>query len=71
MPPCQGLIGDSSGEAGTGTSNPALAEGGVIHHHFGIQGVADLKTAIHGWTDPVARIEVERTDLTSRGAGDV
>jgi hypothetical protein len=26
VPPCQGLIGVSSGEPGTGQSNPALAE---------------------------------------------
>jgi hypothetical protein len=61
VPPCQGLIGDSSGEPGTGVSNPALAEGGVIAHHEGILGGSDLDPAIHGWTDPVARIKVERT----------
>jgi hypothetical protein len=60
VPPCQGLVGVSSGEPGTGTSNPALAEGGVIHHHPGIAGGADLVPAIHGWTDPVAEISVER-----------
>jgi hypothetical protein len=61
VPPCQGLIGDSSGEPGTGVSNPALAEGGVIAHHDGIDGTLDdLDSEIHGWTDPVARIEVER-----------
>ncbi len=61
VPPCQGLVGVSSGEAGTGTSDPALAEGGVIHHHAGIQGIADL-VALHGWdvTAPVAEIRVER-----------
>src|ERR687898_2746507 len=60
VPPCQGLIGVSSGEPGTGASNPALAEGGVIRHHAGIAGIADLVPAIHGWdTDaPVARITV-------------
>src|SRR5919106_6754432 len=63
VPPCQELIGDMSteGDTGTGVSNPALAEGGVIRHHAGIQDVDDLSSAIHGWTDPVARIEVERT----------
>jgi Spondin_N len=61
VPPCQELIGDSSGEPGTGTSNPALAEGGVISHHPGIQGGSDLKPDVHGWTDPVAKITVERT----------
>lgn len=61
VPPCQGLIGDSSGEPGTGNSNPALAEGGVISHHPGIDGtIDDLDAAIHGWTDPVARVTVER-----------
>jgi hypothetical protein len=61
VPPCQALIGDSSGEPGTGVSNPALAEGGVITHHAGIQGGADLKPELHGWEDPVATLEVERT----------
>jgi Spondin_N len=60
VPPCQGLVGVSSGDPGTGTSNPALAEGGVVHHHHGIAGVADLVPAIHGWHDPVAEITVER-----------
>lgn len=60
VPPCQGLIGDSSGESGTGVSNPALAEGGVIAHHAGIQGIADLEPNLHGWMDPVAEVRVER-----------
>jgi hypothetical protein len=62
VPPCQSLIGDDAGESDSGTavSNPALAEGGVIRRHQGIQGVDDLRPAIHGWTDPVARIKVER-----------
>jgi Spondin_N len=60
VPPCQALIGDSSGEPGTGSSDPALAEGGVITHHAGIQGGADLKPEIHGWTNPVAEIRVKR-----------
>jgi hypothetical protein len=60
VPPCQGLVGVSSSEPGTGMSNPTLAEGGVIHHHPGIAGGADLVPAIHGWTDPVAEITVER-----------
>ena len=62
VPPCQGLIGVSSGEPGTGTSNPTLAEGGVIHHHEGILGGADLVPGIHGWdvNAPVAEVTVER-----------
>jgi hypothetical protein len=62
VPPCQGLIGVSSGEPGTGVSNPALAEGGVIGHHPGIFGGSDLVPAIHGWTDPVARVDVTAVD---------
>jgi hypothetical protein len=58
VPPCQALMGVSSGEPGTGMSDPALAEGGVIHHHPGIVGVADLQPAVHGWTDPVAVVEI-------------
>lgn len=61
VPPCQDLIGDSSGEPGTGVSNPALAEGGVIAHHEGIMGGSDLDPGLHGWTDPVAKIHVQRT----------
>jgi Spondin_N len=62
VPPCQGLVGLTSGEPGTGVSNPALAEGGVIHHHPGIVGGADLVPAIHGWTDPVAMVEITAID---------
>ncbi|MGH2723501.1 MAG: spondin domain-containing protein [Actinomycetota bacterium] len=60
VPPCQELIGVSSGEPGTGTSDPALAEGGVITHHPGIEGIADLVPSVHGWNDPAARISVTR-----------
>jgi len=60
VPPCQGLIGVSSADTGTGTTNPALAEGGVIHHHAGIMGGNDLLPAVHGWIDPVVEITVKR-----------
>ena len=62
VPPCQALVGVSSGEPGTGTSNPALAEGGVIHHHDGIAGGSDLLPEVHGWdvNAPVAEVIVER-----------
>lgn len=60
VPPCQGLIGVSSGEPGTGVSNPALAEGGKVLHHPGIQGGSDLLPGVHGWTDPVLDIVIER-----------
>ncbi len=58
VPPCQSLVGVTSADEGTGESNPALAEGGVIAAHPGIQGGTDLTVADHGWTDPVARITV-------------
>jgi hypothetical protein len=40
-----------------------LAEGGVITHHAGILGGADLVPTIHGWdvNAPVARITVTAT----------
>lgn len=60
VPPCQFLIGVSSDDEGTGTSDPNLAEGDVIRHHPGIVGGADLVPEVHGWTDPVARVTIER-----------
>jgi hypothetical protein len=57
VPPCQ-LIGVSSGEPGMDVSSPALAEGGVIAHHEGIEGGSDLVPSVHGWSDPVAEIRV-------------
>ena len=62
VPPCQALTGVSSEDPGTGMSDPALAEGGVIHHHEGIQGDADLVPAIHDWTNPVVMIEISRIE---------
>ena len=64
VPPCQGLTGvaDDMGAPGTGMSDPALAEGGVVSSHPGIAGVADLLPGLHGWTDPVATVVIERTD---------
>jgi len=53
VPPCDGL-------GQTGMSNPLLAEGGVVHHHEGIQGVGQLTPAQHGWSGPVIRVTVER-----------
>ncbi len=48
--------------AGTGTdmSNPLLAEGGVVRHHGGIQGIADLDPAEFGWHGPVVKVTVTR-----------
>lgn len=60
VPPCQGLIGVSSDDPGTGTSNPLLVEYGVVIPHAGIVGGADLLPQVHNWGDPVAKIEIER-----------
>lgn len=62
VPPCQGLIGVSGDETGTGASDPALATNGVIAHHPGITGREDLVPGVHGWTDPVASVTVTRID---------
>jgi hypothetical protein len=60
VPPCQGLIGVTSDDPGTGTTDPALAEEGIIIPHPGILGGVDLVQDVHGWTDPVAKIVIER-----------
>ena len=60
VPPCQGLIGVSSDDMGTGASDPSLAESGVVIPHVGITGGADLLPKVHGWGDPVAKIEIRR-----------
>ena len=72
VPPCQGLIGVMSDDEGTGMSNPALAEDGVITMHAGIQGGTDLTVADHGWTGSVARITVSveaPVDAPTTGVG--
>ena len=61
VPPCQGLIGVSSADSGTGMSDPALAEIGIAIPHPGILGGEDLLPGVHGWSDPVTRVEIERT----------
>ena len=60
VPPCQGLIGESSDDEGTGMSNPALAEDGVVIPHIGVIGDNDLNSRVHDWADPVAKIVIER-----------
>lgn len=60
VPPCGPLTGHDSMGQGTDMSNPALAEGGVIHHHGGIIGAGDLDPATHDWDNPVAVITIER-----------
>jgi hypothetical protein len=60
VPPCQGLIGVSSDDMGTGMSNPLLAEAGIVIPHAGISGGDDLIPQVHNWSDPVTKIEIER-----------
>ncbi|MEM6809925.1 MAG: spondin domain-containing protein [Pseudomonadota bacterium] len=60
VPPCQGLIGVSSDDAGTGESNPALGENGIVIPHQGVVGDNDLVSRVHNWADPVAKIVIER-----------
>ena len=67
VPPCDPLTGGPGG-SGTGTSNPALAENGVIHMHGGIQGGNDLSPSIHGWTGPVATVSITRVDKSDKSA---
>jgi len=64
--PCPGLSGVSSSVGGSGMSNDALAEGGVITHHDGVtteSGENTLLASVHGWdtSRPVAVITVTRT----------
>jgi len=60
VPPCQGLIGVTSDDMGTGMSNPLISEEGTVIPHAGINGGADLQPAVHNWGDPVAKIVIER-----------
>ncbi len=54
VPPCSG------GATGTGMSNPALAENGVVLPHRGIAEVGDLSSDTHGWHGPVIKVTIER-----------
>jgi len=54
VPPCDGDL-----TTGVGTSNPALAQGGTIQRHAGIEGVGDL-TEAHDWHGAVIRVTIER-----------
>lgn len=59
-------IVDACGAAGpeplAADGNGRTAEGGVVAPHPGIQGGADLSVSAHAWTDPVARITVQRIE---------
>jgi hypothetical protein len=53
------LRGDPNGNRDSGpgvTTSPAE----VIQHHPGIAGLADLSATAHGWSDPVAKVTIER-----------
>jgi len=69
VPPCAELLGLDSNEPGTGESNPALAQGGVIAHHPGIQGTADLDPNVTGWRNPVAKIVITHVDESAGSFG--
>ena len=60
VPPCQGAIGVSSGEEGTGASDPTISEDGIVIPHPGIAGGEDLLPSVHGWDGPVVKIQIER-----------
>jgi hypothetical protein len=51
-----------STDPGTGMSNPALAENGVIRMHPGVVGNDDLDASLHGFSSPVGRITILRTN---------
>ena len=60
VPPCQGAIGITSDDEGIGTSNPEIAEAGVVIPHPGIMGGADLLEKVHAWGNPVVKIGIVR-----------
>ncbi len=60
VPPCPPLTGRPTDVPGSGVSDPALAENGVIHMHQGVVGFADLEPGLHGFSPPVATISVTR-----------
>ena len=66
VPPCPALLGLTSEKPGTGETDPALAEGGVITHHSGITGGVDLDPGVSGWRNPVAKITITRVNETAR-----
>jgi len=60
VPPCQDAIGVSSDDPGTGSSNPAIAEDGIVIPHPGIEGDEDLLQNVHAWGNPVVKIDIVR-----------
>ena len=60
VPPCAAESGVISKDKGTGTTNPAIAEDGIIIPHPGISGDDDLSQRTHGWDGPVVKIDIVR-----------
>ncbi len=60
VPPCAAESGVSSSDKGTGATNAAIAEDGVIIPHPGIFGDDDLSQRAHGWDGPVVKIDIVR-----------
>ena len=60
VPPCQGAIGISSDDEGTGQSNPEISEDGIIIPHPGIFGGEDLLEKVHSWENPAVKIDIKR-----------
>ncbi|WP_299293307.1 spondin domain-containing protein [Nitrosopumilus sp.] len=60
VPPCAAESGVSSSDKGTGATNPAIAEDGIITPHPGIFGDDDLSQRAHGWDGPVVKIDIVR-----------
>jgi len=60
VPPCQDAIGVFSDDPGTGTTNPAISEDGIIVPHPGVVGDEDLLKRVHSWENPVVKIEITR-----------
>ena len=60
VPPCAAESGVSSNDKGTGATNPAIAEDGIIIPHPGIFGDDDLSQRAHGWDGPVVKIDIVR-----------
>jgi hypothetical protein len=60
VPPCQVAIGVSSDDEGTGMSNPAISENGIVIPHTGIIGDDDLLQNVHAWGNPIVKIDIVR-----------
>ena len=60
VPPCQGAIGVTSDDEGTGASNASIAEDGIVIPHPGIMGGEDLLKDVHAWGNPIVKIDIVR-----------